>query len=101
EAYGDSAALPRIAAFTQGLFVASASPERSAAGLVARVNLELHQRHQGVNSVALWASHFGRNGELTSCVGGVPAPFWIPSDGGDIQRLGTGPRCGAEAQARF
>jgi hypothetical protein len=101
EACGDDAALPRVAAFTQGLFVATASPERSAAGLVARLNLEIHQRHHGAIAMNLWASHFGKNGELTSSIAGNPAPFWIPSDGGETQRLGTGPRCGAEAQASF
>lgn len=90
------------AAFTQGLFAAIAAPERSAAGIVARLNAELHQRLGERRFVALWAAQLTGKGELAYCNAGFAAPLWVPGDGNPIARLDRGgPVAGAFPRSRF
>ena len=98
--HGVEAAL--TAAFVHGLFTASAAPERSTSGLVARVNSEVFQRQAGLGLVALWSAQFSAGGQVTSCTAGYPAPLWIPADGSPAVRLSSGgPMAGTVAQARW
>lgn len=87
---GDGVPAMMTASFLQGLFVASASPERSAAGAVARMNAELHQRGAGAQQASLWVAQLSPTGQLSSCNAGYPEPIWVPSDGSDVVRLGSG-----------
>jgi hypothetical protein len=97
---GASAAL--TAGFAQGLFVGSASPERSAAGLVAQLNVALHSRAMDGRYIALWVGQLMRNGEVASCTAGYPPPFWVPADGSPTVRLDRGgPLAGAFPEARY
>ena len=87
---GDGVPAMMTASFLQGLFVASASPERTAAGAVARMNAELHQRGSGAQQASLWVAQLSPTGQLSSCNAGYPEPIWVPSDGSEIVRLGSG-----------
>ena len=87
---GDGVAALTTAAFVQGLFVATAAPERSAAGAVARMNAELIQRGGGMQQASLWFAQLSPTGQLSSCNAGYPEPIWVPSDGSEMVRLGSG-----------
>lgn len=90
------------AALVQGLFVATASPRRSSAGTVAQISAELHARSAQRGCITLWTARFDRGGEFVSCSAGYPSPFWVPADGGEIQRLiSGGPPAGALAHYPF
>ena len=99
---GDGAVAAATAAFVQGLFVALASPERSAAGMAARVNAELHARLGAERFAALWIAQLEKNGELAYCAAGHAPALWMPRDGGEVTRLDRGgPPAGALAQAGY
>ena len=99
---GDGLAAAVTSAFVHGLFVAGADHRRSISGLVSQINAELHSRFGGSRPAALWVARLGRSGEIVSCNAGGPAPFWIPADGGSIQRLGSGgPLAGALPRPAF
>lgn len=87
ETLGREAAGAATASFLQGVFVACANPERSAAGLMARLNVAYHARIGEDVDAAVWLAQVGRNGEISSCNAGYPAPFWVPVDGSEVHRL--------------
>jgi len=90
------------AAFLQGLFVALASPERSAAGTVARLGAELHQRLGPRRASAACVAQLSASGELSYCNAGHAAPLWVPADGSDVTRLECGgPLLGSLPAARY
>lgn len=94
-----SLAAPAVS-FLQGAFLALASPERSASGLVARLQAEFQPRHAGLDPPSLWVAQLSRGGELSSCRTGGGAAMWIPSDDAPIRSLGAGtPRPSAEGRA--
>jgi phosphoserine phosphatase RsbU/P len=78
------------AAFIQGLFVALAAPERSAAGMAARLGAEVHQRLGPQRSTAAWVAQLGPGGELSYCNAGHSHPLWVPADGSTVTRLDRG-----------
>lgn len=99
---GDGVAAMTTAGFLQGLFVASAAPERSASGAVARLNAELFQRGAGAQQASLWIAQLTPTGQLSSCNAGYPEPIWVPSDGSETVRLGSGgPPAGLMAAGRW
>ena len=87
---GDGVDAAITASFVQGLFAASAGPDRSAAAIVGRVNSDLHQRCPGRASAALWVAQLSATGQVVSCNAGYPPPLWIPADDSPLVRLGTG-----------
>jgi hypothetical protein len=78
------------AAFIQGLFVALAAPERSAAGMAARLGSEVHQRLGPQRSTAAWVAQLGPGGELSYCNAGHSHPLWIPADDSSVTLLERG-----------
>lgn len=78
------------AAFIQGVFVALAAPEHSAAGIAARLGAEVHQRLGPQRSTAAWVGQLSGGGELSYCNAGHAPPLWIPADGSRITRLDRG-----------
>lgn len=99
---GDGAFAALSAGFAQGLFVGAASPERSAAGIVAQLNAGLHSRIGDRQFVALWLAQLAKNGEVSYCNAGYPAPFWVPADGTPTIRLDRGgPVAGAFPHAQY
>jgi sigma-B regulation protein RsbU (phosphoserine phosphatase) len=93
---GNGAPAIATAALVQGLFIATASPRRSSAGSVAQINGELFARSGPRGCLTLWTARFDRGGEFTSCCAGYSSPFWVPADGGVVQRLTSGgPPAGA------
>ena len=90
------------AAFAQGVFAASASTERSAAGVASRMNAELCARLAGQGEMGAWIGLLSPNGQLTSCTAGYAAPLWVPADDSPVTHLGSGgPMIGAESRARW
>lgn len=87
---GDGVEAAITASFVQGLFAASAAPDRSAAAIVGRVNSDLHQRCSGRVGAALWVAQLSATGQLVTCNAGYPPPLWIPADDSPVMRLGTG-----------
>ncbi|MBI3539979.1 MAG: SpoIIE family protein phosphatase [Candidatus Eisenbacteria bacterium] len=99
-AWGPAAAI--TTAFTHGMFVATATPERSAVALVARLNAGLHGRLPAGGHLALWVAQLSRNGTLACCNAGTTAPIWVPADDNPPRLLTTGgPIAGAFAQADY
>lgn len=93
---GTGAAARERAAFVRGMFAAAAAPERSCAGLVARLGVGVHARFGAARFAAMWLARLKRGGELVSCRAGHAAPFRVPADGGTIGRLESGgPPAGA------
>ncbi|HTR96377.1 MAG TPA: GAF domain-containing SpoIIE family protein phosphatase [Candidatus Acidoferrales bacterium] len=89
-------------AFTQGVFSACAAGERSAAGLMARLNAELCVRLSGRGEMAAWIGQFEPNGQLTSCAAGCSPPLWLPGDDAPATSLpGGGPMLGADPGAHW
>lgn len=88
------------AAWTLGLFTASASADRSAAGTAARMNAEMWQRSEGSITAPSWTAQLAPTGHVASCNAGYPAPLWVPSDDSPVVRLESGgPALGSQAQA--
>jgi sigma-B regulation protein RsbU (phosphoserine phosphatase) len=86
----------------QGLFVTLASPERSAAGIAARLGAEVHQRLGPRCATAAWIAQLSTRGELSYCNAGHSWPLWVPADGSVITRLDCGgPLLGALPAARY
>jgi sigma-B regulation protein RsbU (phosphoserine phosphatase) len=78
------------AAFVQGLFVTLASPERSAAGIAARLGAEVHHRLGPHRASAAWVAQLSTGGELSYCNAGHASPLWLPADGSDVTLLDRG-----------
>jgi hypothetical protein len=90
------------AAFLQGAFVTLAAPERSAAGMAARLSAEIHQRLGPERATAAWVAQLTTRGDLSYCNAGHAWPLWLPADGGEVCRLGSGgPPLGALPAARY
>jgi len=87
---GDGPGAQALAALVQGLFVASAAPERALAAQIGRLNADLNCRLHPGEFAALWAAQLSLNGQLISCTAGFPAPLWIPADGSDPTWLTSG-----------
>jgi phosphoserine phosphatase RsbU/P len=99
---GHGAVAAATAGFVQGLFVSVASPERSAAGMVARLNAEMYSRLGERRFAALWLAQVSGRGEVAYCNAGFSAPLWVPADGNTPARLDRGgPPAGAFAHARY
>jgi hypothetical protein len=79
-----------MSAFTHGMLAATATPERSAVALVARLNAGLHGRLARGRHVALWVGQLSGSGELSYCNAGMPAPLWVPADDNPPRPLGAG-----------
>jgi len=78
------------AAFVQGLFVGIASPERSATGMVARINAEYVPRAGVRPPASLWVAQLSSNGQIACCGAGTRPALWVPAHDGDILELGGG-----------
>jgi hypothetical protein len=90
------------AAFVQGAFVTLAAPERSAAGMAARLGAEVHQRLGPLHATAAWVAQLSTRGEVSYCNAGHASPLWLPADGGEVCHLGCGgPPLGALPAARY
>jgi hypothetical protein len=90
------------AAFVQGLFITLAVPERSAAGMAARLASEVHARLGPGRATAAWIAQLSGGGELSYCSAGYAAPLWVPADGSDVVSLGCGgPALGTQPSARY
>jgi sigma-B regulation protein RsbU (phosphoserine phosphatase) len=90
------------AAFVHGLFVTLATPERSAAGIAARLSAEVHVRLGPRHTSAAWIAQLSARGELSYCNAGHTWPLWVPADGGKVARLDRGgPLLGALPAARY
>jgi len=99
---GDGVDAVLAASFIQGLFVGIAAAERSASGMVARLNAEMFQRLGGETTAALWTAQLSPSGQISSCNAGYPTPLWVPSDDSPVVRLASGgPYVGAAAQSRW
>src|SRR5205814_10172441 len=95
-AWGPGAAI--TTAFTHGMLVASATPERSAVALAARLNAGLYGRLPAGGHLALWVAQLSRGGQLSCCNAGMAAPLWVPADDNPPRLLTTGgPVAGAFA----
>lgn len=91
-----------MSAFVHGMLVASATPERSAVALVARMNAALHGRLAPGGHLAMWVGQLSGSGELSYCNAGMPAPLWVPVDDNPPRALDTGgPVAGAMGQADY
>jgi hypothetical protein len=90
------------AAFLQGLFIALAAPERSMAGMAARLGSELHQRLGPRHATAAWVAQLSSGGEVRYCSAGHSPALWLPADGSEVAFLGQGgPILGVLAAARY
>jgi len=99
---GDGPEAHSLAALVQGLFVASAAPERALAAQVGRLNADLNARLAPGEFAALWAAQLSLNGQLISCTAGFPPPLWLPEDGSDPTWLTSGgPVAGALPGASY
>jgi len=99
---GDGVDAVLAASFIQGMFVGIAAAERSASGMVARLNAEMFQRLGGETTAALWTAQLSPSGHVSSCNAGYPTPLWVPSDDSPVVRLASGgPYVGAAAQSRW
>lgn len=102
EVAGEGAQAAIAAALVQGVFLASAAPERSAAGLVARLDAQVTSRLGAGRSTALWIAQLTRGGEMSYCNAGMPAALWVPSDGSGPHRLDRGgPIAATTSAARY
>ena len=91
-----------MTAFTPGMLVAIAAPERSAVALVARINAGLHGRLAPGRHLALWVAQLSGNGELSYCNAGMAPPLWVPADDNAPRPLDTGgPVAGPLPQADY
>ena len=79
-----------ITAFTHGMLVATATPERSAVALVARLNAGLHGRLERGRHVALWLGRLSGSGQLSYCNAGMAPPLWVPADDNPARPLDVG-----------
>ena len=99
---GDGALSGITAAFVQGLFVTLAAPERSAAGMAARLAAEVHSRLGPGRAAAAWIAQLSAGGELSYCCAGHAAPLWVPADGSEVSCLDHGgPPLGALPAAHY
>lgn len=93
---GDGVEGATAAAFAQGLFVAHARGEPSAAGLVSRLDADLHARLGALRHVAAWVAVLAPGGQLASCNAGYPSPLWVHAGDDGAQPLSAGgPPAGA------
>lgn len=91
-----------LSAFTHGMLAATATPERSAVALVARLNAGLHGRLAAGRHLALWVGQLSRSGQLSYCNAGMAAPLWVPSDDNPPRPLDVGgPVAGVLPQADY
>jgi hypothetical protein len=91
-----------LSAFTYGMLTATATPERSAVALVARLNAGLHGRIASGRHVALWVGQLSGNGQLSYCNAGMTPPLWVPADDNPPRPLDAGgPVAGALPQADY
>ena len=91
-----------MTAFTHGMLVATASPERSAVALVARLNAGLHGRLAPGSHLALWVGQLSGSGQLSYCNAGMAAPLWVPADDNPARPLDAGgPVAGALHQPNY
>jgi hypothetical protein len=79
-----------MSAFTHGMFVASATPERSAVALTARLNAGLHGRLGPGRYLSLWVAQLSGSGHLSYCNAGMAPPLWVPADDNPPRTLTTG-----------
>ena len=90
------------AAFLHGAFVTLAAPERSAAGMAARLGSELHQRLGPERATAAWIAQLSTRGEVSYCNAGHAWPLWLPADGSEVSVLHCGgPLLGALPTAHY
>ena len=91
-----------MSAFTYGMLAATATPERSAVALVARLNAGLHGRIAPGRHLALWVGQLSGSGQLSYCNAGMAPPLWVPSDDNPPRPLDAGgPVAGAIPQADY
>jgi hypothetical protein len=91
-----------MSAFTHGMLAATATPERSAVALVARLNAGLHGRIASGRHLALWVGQLSGSGQLSYCNAGMAPPLWVPSDDNPPRPLEAGgPVAGALPQADY
>lgn len=91
-----------VSAFTYGMLVATATPERSAVALVARLNAGLHGRIAPGRHLALWVGQLSGSGQLSYCNAGMAPPLWVPADDNPPRALDAGgPVAGALPQADY
>lgn len=91
-----------VTAFTHGMLVASATSERSAVALVARLNAGLHGRLAPGRHVALWVGQLSGSGQLSYCNAGMAPPLWVPADDNPARPLDMGgPVAGALLQPNY
>ncbi len=91
-----------MSAFTHGMLAATATPERSAVALVARLNAGLHGRLAPGRHLALWVGQLSGSGQLSYCNAGMAAPLWVPADDNPPRPLDAGgPVAGALPQADY
>jgi hypothetical protein len=84
-------------AFAQGVFVAIASVEKSAAAIVTRLNAELCARLHDRGEMGVWVGVLSPSGQLASCSAGYTPPLWVPADGTAVVPLpGGGSAIGIE-----
>jgi hypothetical protein len=79
-----------MSAFTHGMLAATATPERSAVALVARLNAGLHGRLASGRHIALWVGQLSGSGQLSYCNAGMAAPLWVPADDNPPRPLDAG-----------
>ena len=79
-----------MSAFTHGMFVATATPERSAVALTARLNAGLHGRLSSGRYLAAWVAQLSGSGQLSYCNAGMTPPLWVPQDDNPPRSLTTG-----------
>ncbi len=91
-----------MTAYTHGMLVATATPERSAVALVARLNAGLHGRLAPGRHLALWVGQLSGSGQLGYCNAGMAAPLWVPADDNPVRPLEAGgPVAGALLQPNY
>jgi hypothetical protein len=91
-----------MTAFTHGMLAATATPERSAVALVARLNAGLHGRLAPGRHLAVWVAQLSGSGQLSYCNAGMAPPLWVPADDNAPRPLEAGgPVAGALPQADY
>jgi hypothetical protein len=91
-----------MSSFTHGMLAASATPERSAVALMARLNAGLHARLAPGRHLALWVGQLSGSGQMCYCNAGMSPPLWVPADDNPPHRLDAGgPPAGVLPQADY